>query len=131
MFEDMGYTDAQELDAVTTASRPYIERGLADGSYRGWVAEKDGTVVAGGGIVIHPWVAHPRDPAGRRAYILNVFTEPDCRRHGLAKRIMEIMVDWCRRQGFGTVSLHASDEGRPLYDKLGFKATNEMRLVLS
>jgi len=26
------------------------------------------------------------------------------------------------------VNLHASAEGRPLYEKLGFEATNEMRL---
>jgi hypothetical protein len=35
---------------------------------------------------------------------------------------------WCAREGVGTVILHASDEGRPLYEKLGFEATNEMSL---
>jgi len=29
------------------------------------------------------------------------------------------------------VYLHASDEGRPLYESIGFDATNEMRLDLS
>jgi len=28
------------------------------------------------------------------------------------------------------VTLHASDKGRPLYESLGFEATNEMRLKL-
>jgi hypothetical protein len=32
--------------------------------------------------------------------------------------------------GLVAVFLHASDEGRPLYESLGFKATNEMVLRL-
>ena len=30
----------------------------------------------------------------------------------------------------GDFAEHASDEGRPLYESLGFRQTNEMRLVL-
>mgnify|MGYP003548309000 CR=1 FL=1 len=36
----------------------------------------------------------------------------------------------CRESGVTAVSLHASDAGRPLYESLGFVATNEMRLSL-
>jgi hypothetical protein len=40
------------------------------------------------------------------------------------------MVAWCRAQGYAGVSLHATDEGRPLYESMGFAPTNEMRLRL-
>jgi hypothetical protein len=43
---------------------------------------------------------------------------------------MDEMIGWCRDQRMTTVYLHASDEGRPLYDSLGFTPTNEMRLHL-
>ena len=33
----------------------------------------------------------------------------------------------CRGNGIESVVLHASGEGRPLYEKLGFTPTNEMR----
>jgi predicted GNAT family acetyltransferase len=62
--------------------------------------------------------------------IVNVYTEPDHRRRGLARRLMVTMLDWLRQEGYGTVSLHASDYGRALYESLGFRATNEMRLQL-
>jgi hypothetical protein len=35
---------------------------------------------------------------------------------------------WVKERGLRAVNLHASDEGRHLYEKLGFEATNEMRL---
>jgi hypothetical protein len=43
---------------------------------------------------------------------------------------MLLMIQWLREQDFGSVVLHASDEGRPLYESLGFRPTNEMRLKL-
>ena len=46
---------------------------------------------------------------------------PEARRHGIAKRLVQAMIDWCRKEGFSSVSLHASDAGRPLYASLGFQ----------
>ena len=43
---------------------------------------------------------------------------------------MRTLIDWCRTEGFESVNLHASADGRPLYEQLGFEATNEMRLSL-
>jgi len=41
---------------------------------------------------------------------------------------MRTILDWIKQQGLRSVNLHASDEGRPLYERLGFESTNEMRL---
>jgi GNAT superfamily N-acetyltransferase len=68
--------------------------------------------------------------APRRAWVLNVYTEPDFRRRGLARRVMETIAAWCAAQGLSRVFLHASDAGRPLYESLGFEPTNEMKLGL-
>jgi GNAT superfamily N-acetyltransferase len=57
-----------------------------------------------------------------------VYTKAVYRRRGLARELMKTAMEWCAREGVGTVILHASDEGRPLYEKLGFEATNEMSL---
>jgi hypothetical protein len=40
---------------------------------------------------------------------------------------MEHVLAWAREHGVGSVVLHASDEGRTLYEQIGFVATNEMR----
>ena len=130
MFSEMGFRNEAALDAMATTSDPFIRAGLADGSYRGWLLEKDGRVIAGGGVVTLGYPSSPNDPRPLRAWILNVFTEPEYRGQGLAKQLMEAMIAWCRKQGFKWVVLHASDAGRHLYETLGFKPTNEMRLAL-
>jgi GNAT superfamily N-acetyltransferase len=131
MFEHMGYEDAATLEAVNESSTPLLARGLADGSYRGWLAEAEGTVVAGGGILLIEFQSHPIDPRPRRAFVVNMYTDPAHRRRGLARRLLEAMIAWSREEGLKTLHLHASDEGRGLYEELGFAATNEMRLMLT
>jgi hypothetical protein len=39
-------------------------------------------------------------------------------------------IEWSRKQGYGRLMLHASDMGRKVYSKFGFKRTWEMRLDL-
>lgn len=131
MFEEMGFRDPSVLDQVEESSREYFSEALRAGSYKAWVAEAPkGRIVAGGGIVIADWPDYPSENLAKRAWILNMYTEPEARHHDVAKQILEIMLDWCRSEGFSAVSLHASSAGRPLYEAAGFQSTNEMRLAL-
>jgi GNAT superfamily N-acetyltransferase len=128
MFRDMGGA-AEELDRMAEVASPWLAQALADGSYHHWLALDDsGRVAGGGGVLLCPWPANPEDPCTQRAVILNVYTEPEFRKRGIARQIMLTILAWVKEQGFRSVNLHASDEGRPLYEKLGFEATNEMRL---
>jgi GNAT superfamily N-acetyltransferase len=112
-------------------SRPFFDRRLSDGTYRAWLAEDPAkNVIAGGGLIIFDYHSSPSDPFPKRPIIVNMYTEPAFRRQGIARTLVRIMIDWCRNEGFGSVVLHASNDGRPLYEQLGFRPTNEMRLML-
>ncbi len=127
----MGCQDEQLLDRMENAAEQYMRDALPNGTYRAWMAESgDGQVVGGGGIALVPWPGSPDFPAPRRGWILGIYTEPEFRRHGIARRVMETIVEWCRVEEFGYVSLHASQYGRQLYETMGFNPTNEMRLYL-
>ncbi len=131
MFEEMGHRDPVMLDRVDQASQTYFAEALRLGTYKAWLAETpEPRVVAGGGIVVADWPGFPGESLAKRAWILNMYTEPAARRRGLAKQLLQTMLDWCRNEGFRSVSLQASPAGRPLYESLGFQPTNEMRLHL-
>jgi ribosomal protein S18 acetylase RimI-like enzyme len=71
---------------------------------------------------------HWMDPEPVRAYLLNVYVDPEFRGRGLARELLEMAVNDARRRGIKVVSLHASKFGRPLYERNGFEPTNEMML---
>ncbi len=131
MFWDMGHRDEAALDAMSVSFLPWLKTKMQSGEYLAWFAvAPDQSVVAGLGLWLMDWPPHMVGPGARRANILNVYTRPEHRRRGLARSLMRTALDWCRENGIPVVILHASDEGRALYESLGFRSTNEMRLNL-
>ena len=54
------------------------------------------------------------------AWIGMVLTRPEYRRQGLARQLMEDAMATAERSSIRTLKLDATDEGRPLYESLGF-----------
>jgi GNAT superfamily N-acetyltransferase len=127
MFRDMGLVPDPEYATLEAGSARFLADAVSSGTYRGWIAEHDGAVVAGAGVILRPSLPRPGFPdGGSEVEVLNVYTEPHHRRRGLARVLMHAVLEWCAAQDLANVTLHASDAGRPLYESLGFRATNEM-----
>lgn len=129
MFHDLGNVTQAEAERIAAASAPHIAAWIAAGEYFARLAEIEGQVVAGGGIILRRLLPRPGSlEGGVEAYILNVYTEPEHRGRGLARMVMRALLAWCEERRVARVSLHASDAGRPRYESLGFTATKEMKL---
>jgi GNAT superfamily N-acetyltransferase len=136
MFSDMGQLPAHLYAELVERSVAYLADALERGEYVGWLASANGRqdVVAGAGMQLRRSLPHPvtnetpnRIAFARQGIVLNVYTEKAWRRKGLAALLMRHVLDWAARSELDTLVLHASDEGRTLYDRLGFVQTNEMR----
>ena len=134
MFLDMGYPDDDAMRGMIERFRPWLVARMQAGEYLAWFAvergDQDQTVAAGLGMWIMDWPPHMLGPGRWRPNILNVYTRPECRRQGLARKLMDHALAWCRANRLSTVILHASDAGRPLYQSMGFQASTEMRMIL-
>ena len=131
MFRDMGILPEGEATELLAASHAYLMTALPSGQYLGWVVEARGRIVAGGGALLRRLLPRPGHVHGsEEAYLLNVYTDPQHRRRGLARQLMQLILAWCDTRGITRITLHASNAGRLVYQGLGFVDTNEMRLVL-
>lgn len=68
--------------------------------------------------------------SGPSAMLAGIYTEPGYRRRGVARAIVERLLEICRTRGCRTVRLRASAAGRALYESFGFAAGDEMVLSL-
>jgi GNAT superfamily N-acetyltransferase len=131
MFYDMGYRDHASMDAMALKFRPWLLKQMDAGEYLAWlVVAPDGAIAAGTGLWLMDWPPHMIGSGVRRGNILNVYTMEKFRRRGLARQLMEVAIQWCRENRVDTVILHASPDGRKLYESMGFTSTNEMRVRL-
>ena len=127
MFAAMGGQEDSVLDAVGRASEAWTARMIEAGKYLGWIAWEDRKAVASAGMMILDWPPHPLDPMGQnRAYLLNVYVDPEFRRRGLARELVSLCLEEARRRKIKVIALHASRQGASLYESLGFRTSNEM-----
>lgn len=127
MFEAMGHSDVGKLDAMEAAYVGWVRERLARDEYLGWlVVTPEGFAASGLGLWVRELPPNPADMCGRRGYIFNVYTYPDYRRRGLARQLIMESLAWCRDNGIQAVTLHYSEDGRSLYESIGFTVHNEM-----
>jgi len=135
MFQDMGDVSGEAFEILRTKAQARLEQWLDSGDYIGWLAtpaDKPETIIGGAGIQLQPILPRPVDTStigeGRQGTIINVFTERQWRRHGIAGLLIKEIVAYSRSERLDRLVLHASDQGRPIYERLGFITSNEMRL---
>lgn len=132
MFEEMAASRGEPygpnaLDAMTAEYYRYLEQQLGD-NIRAWVIERGDQIIASGAVFFYDLLPRPGDWTGRAALLHSMYTAPEYRGRGLAKRTVLTAIEFCRTNGFHGLRLHASDAGRPVYASLGFVPTTEMWL---
>lgn len=129
MFTEMG-SDPAKLARVHETGVQWHRRMLAGGRYTALLAETDGQVVAGAGLLWNDLPPNADTDGTVRAYLMNVYVDPAHRGQALARMLVQAALDECRVRGVEIVTLTASEAGRPTYDRLGFVAVPEMKLLL-
>jgi GNAT superfamily N-acetyltransferase len=136
MFQDMGDVSRDAFEILRAKARARLKEWLDSGDYVGWLAtpaDQPEIVVGGAGVQLQPILPRPVNAStvgeGRQGTVVNVFTEPQWRRRGIARLLMREIIIWSKDEHLDRLLLHASDDGRSVYERLGFIAGNEMRFV--
>ena len=125
------FRDAKpEMDAepLREPNRIYYAETLPTGECVYWLAMHDDRCIGGAGFALRRYAPGYMLRDGVSAYVFNVFVEPDYRKRGIAKEIMRRLMDEARKRGIGRLDLHATEAGRPLYEKLGFEPPDHVWL---
>lgn len=101
-------------------SRKYFESGEQT-----TVIAFDGETTVGCASLSYIWIMPTfSHPTGNRAHLMNVHTRADYRRRGISKKMVEILIEEAKENGVTEISLDATKMGRPLYEVLGFQASD-------
>ncbi|MDE6849446.1 MAG: GNAT family N-acetyltransferase [Ruminococcus sp.] len=78
--------------------------------------------------------ANPDFINGRTGIVMNVYTKPECRRKGIAGRIMNVLISDAKEMKLDFVELKSTDCGYNLYKSVGFKEIrskyHNMKIIL-
>ncbi|WP_371802573.1 GNAT family N-acetyltransferase [Candidatus Lokiarchaeum ossiferum] len=131
MFESMGYSDLKLLNLADEAAIKYLQQSIPTGEFIGWIAEDtQKKAIGSGGVVIDKHPPGPNNLSGKKGYIMSVVVVEEFRKQGIAQKIMEIIIQWLKKQNISIANLHATEMGRKLYKKLGFTDGTEMSMKI-
>lgn len=106
-------------------SRKYFE----EGDQTTVLALDDGKVIGCASICYIRMMPTFSHPAGRRAHLMNVYTNKEYRRQGIAKKMVNMLIEDAWIRCATEISLDATQSGRPLYESLGFTDSEECMVL--
>ena len=122
--------DDTDTAAIAQATRKYLVDKMPQGEFLAWVAEVENQIVATSGLVFFTRPPYNGNSSGLEAYVMNVYTVPIWRGQGIATALLREIISFVKETEAKRIWLHASKDGKPLYEKLGFvSTTKEMEIV--
>jgi GNAT superfamily N-acetyltransferase len=117
MYKSVG---AKPTPTWALGSTALVKKRLGDDLYGVVIDAEEGGLAACGLINLGPRLPRPGRQAHRSGYIQWVSTAPQYHRRGFARAIMIALLEWTDEQGIEVIELHATPDGRELYEELGF-----------
>lgn len=122
-------SDDTDMSEIKKQSYDYYKKALCDGTHIAYLIFDEDRFVGAGGVSFFQVMPTYHNPSGKKAYIMNMYTNPEYRRKGIAYQTLDILVKDTKSMGITAISLEATAIGRPLYEKYGFiKMNDEMEL---
>ena len=103
------------------ANKDFLSSSLLDGSYVQLLAVNDLQIVGTSSISLYKLPPHAMRPSGKVAYIGNMFTYPEYRNRGIATKLFAMSIEVAKEVGCTEICLDATEMGRPIYEKYGFR----------
>lgn len=123
-------SDDVDMSLVEKESYAYYRHALKTGEHIAYLVYDNGKFIGAGGVSFYQVMPTYHKPTGKKAYIMNMYTNPEYRRQGIAYHTLDLLIKDSRKQGISQIALEATDMGRPLYERYGFiKMEDEMELV--
>lgn len=113
-------------EKLLVANRQYYQKHIADGSHVALVASIESEDVGCGAICLTDELPSPDNTTGRCAYMMNIYVREPYRKQGIAHTIVKRLIEIAREKNCGKIYLETTDDGRPVYQSLGFTDMEEM-----
>ena len=119
MIDDFGGVSDHEKECMEKQLPDYFNRKLGN-ELVAFIAKDDNRIVSVAYLQIIEMPANSILLNGLYGEVLNVYTEPEYRGKGLCTQLINNLIEYGKKRGLGRVDLSATEEGYPIYKKVGF-----------
>lgn len=121
-----GLPETEDFDEeLVRESREYFE----SGEQTTILAQERGIVIGCATLCYIRMMPTFSHPTGKRAHLMNVYVREQYRRQGIAAEMVGMLIREAREKGVTEISLDATPQGRLLYERMGFAASEECMVL--
>lgn len=113
--------DELKYDVLLKSNIDYFNESISNGDFIAWLALDNESIVGTSGLVFYSRPPSFKNLSGKVAYIMNIYTLDSYRKRGIADKLLQKTIVEATELGYNTIFLSATDMGKPLYLKHGFK----------
>ena len=121
----------EQIDIFKASYNEFLEKNFIEKKLFAWLIPLNGTCLSSGAISILDWPPALGEPRHKAALLHSLYTIPSQRRNGNATQILQAAISFANAAGIKWITLGPSEDGRGLYEKIGFKDVNQMRFAIS
>ena len=115
---------AEETLDLRPQLRDYYQKHINDGTFISWLALDENKIVGTSGMSFVEKPPYFGNPSGKIGLLSSMYTLKEYRRKGIAKKLLEKVMEEARNYGCGVVQITASNMGVLLYTDYGFEKNN-------
>lgn len=131
--EDLGEMTEADLELIKSSLPCYYEKHI-NKDLLVYVARNKEDIVSCAFLLIVEKPMSPSFITGKTGTVLNVYTKPEYRNKGYAKKLMSMMLEDATAQGVSVIELKSTEDGYSLYKAVGFEDVgtkyHNMKIVL-
>ena len=129
--EHQGNISKSNLNILKKNLSDYFYKNIPTGNFIAWLALDDNKIISTSGLCFFNPPPTIKNLNGKNAYIMNMYTIPEYRKQGIAKKLLIKLLKEIDHLQIDFVSLNASEKGINLYRQFGFSEPDDPELVLN
>ena len=118
--------DETPSDSLLKANRGYYEKHIPNCSHIAFIAVQDEEEVGSGSICLTDELPSPDNPSGKCAYLMNSYVRDKFRQHGIGHAIVRKLLEVAQNLDCQKIYLETTEEGRRVYESMGFQDMPDM-----
>lgn len=112
-------------ESFVEQTRVFVDRAQRAGRIRSWLAEDNVGCIGAVSLLLFDVPPLPEDPRTSQGYIVDMYVLSRQRRQGIGGGLFDACVTTAAQLEVRRLFLRATDDGRPLYLRAGFKPNDE------
>lgn len=118
--------EMEPSSTLIDANRRFYEIHIPDNSHLAIVSSIDGEDCGCAAVCFSDEMPSPDNPSGKCAYLMNIYVRESYRMRGVAHAMLHRLIEEALTRGSGKIFLETTDDGRPVYESIGFKDMDNM-----